>query len=111
MREQHAQNFTEWQLPVIIDICERPADTNENTLCPLCPAEMILSKLQFHLATHLEELALFVLPIYTSDRSQRRRGSDQAGGGSDGSSRMRDLPSLGSFSDTGVVQDTANVSN
>jgi hypothetical protein len=107
MREKHHETFTELQLPVIIDLCERPADPNKNSLCPLCPAEMTLSKLQVHLATHLEELALFVLPVYMSDKSERS-GSNQGGGGNDDPSRMGDLPSLGSFSDAGVVQPVTN---
>lgn len=102
LREKHPETFTELQLPFVIDICERPADQNENSCCPLCPAEMPLSKLQLHLATHLEELALFVLPVYMSDKSQRS-GSNHGEGGNDNSSRMEDLPSLGSFSDAGSV--------
>jgi len=115
MREKHPETFTELQLPVIIDLCERPADPNENSLCPLCPAEMTLSRLQVHLATHLEELSLFVLPVHMSDDPQRR-GSNEGSGGNDDPSRMGDLPSLGSFSDAGVVQfatnnDPARISN
>lgn len=107
MREKHPETFTELQLPVIIDLCERPADPNENSLCPLCPAEMTLSKLQVHLATHLEELSLFVLPVHMSDDSQIR-GSNEGSGGNDNPSRMGDLPSLGSFSDASVVQSATN---
>lgn len=107
MREKHPEAFTELQLPVIIDLCERPADPNENCLCPLCPAEMTLSKLQVHLATHLEELSLFVLPVHMSDGSQRR-GSNEGSGGNDDPSRMEDLPSLGSFSNASAVQPATN---
>jgi hypothetical protein len=107
MREKHPETFTELQLPFIIDLCERPADLSENSLCPLCPAEMTLSKLQVHLATHLEELSLFVLPVHMGDDSQIN-GSTEGSCGNDGPSRMGDLPSLGSFSDAGVVQLATN---
>ena len=107
MRDRHPESFSELQLPVIIDLCERPADPNESAICPLCPAEMALLKLQVHLASHLEELSLFVLPVYMSDQSQTS-GSNQGGCGNDDQSRMEDLPSLGSFSDAGVQLPTNN---
>jgi hypothetical protein len=47
----------------MIDICERPVDDDGDADCPLCLATLALSDLiRVHLVTHLEELALFVLP-------------------------------------------------
>jgi hypothetical protein len=68
MREEHEGEFAELQLPILFDICKRPAELEEVTNCPLCPEISRLSRMQNHLATHLEDLALFVLPIGAGDR-------------------------------------------
>ena len=109
MRSSHPNTFTELQLPVILDICERPADPNSQALCSLCPAEMTLSKLLLHLATHLEELPLFVLPISIDESGKSQKsGSNQGASGID-DSRLGDLPSLGAFSATEMnLPDTDN---
>ncbi|OBT69959.1 hypothetical protein VE03_00652 [Pseudogymnoascus sp. 23342-1-I1] len=54
----------------MVDICERPMDDDEDADCPICLATLSFSALRTHLATHLEELALFVLPCHMEDRSQ-----------------------------------------
>jgi len=76
---KHAGQFPESQLMIMVDICERPMDDDEDADCPICLATLSLSALRAHLATHLEELALFVLPCHMEDRSQDL-GSDKAGG-------------------------------
>ena len=76
---KHAGQFPESQLMIMVDICERPMDDDEDADCPICLATLSLSALRAHLATHLEELALFVLPCHMEDRSQDF-GSDKAGG-------------------------------
>jgi hypothetical protein len=68
MREEHDGKFAELQLPILLDICERPVELEEVTDCPLCPGAFRLSHLQNHLATHLEELALFVLSTDADNR-------------------------------------------
>jgi len=63
----------------MINICEQPVDDSTDADCPLCPVTIPLVRLRVHLGTHLEDLALFVLPINVEDRSQDA-GSDKAEG-------------------------------
>ncbi|KAL8849066.1 MAG: hypothetical protein Q9221_005910 [Calogaya cf. arnoldii] len=42
-------------------MCERAADPNEIETCSLCEQEMNLTALRLHVASHLEDVALFVL--------------------------------------------------
>lgn len=48
--------------------------------CPLCPTAMPLSQLYLHIAQHLEQLALFVLFLYTGETNTEdgSNASDQA---------------------------------
>lgn len=48
-------------------MCERPADPEERASCPLCREEATLGALEAHVASHLEDLALFVLPREADD--------------------------------------------
>lgn len=97
--DTHSGDFPESQLAIMVDICERPLDDNEDADCPICLATLSLSALRIHLATHLEELALFVLPCQMEDRSQDA-GSDRAEGAagkslaSDASGSDNGLPAL-----------------
>ena len=67
LKAHHHGLFSESQLPIVLDMCDRPIDDNEQSLCILCGEEMPLSKLQSHLAMHLEDIALFVLPSSVED--------------------------------------------
>jgi hypothetical protein len=67
---QHSGDFPESQLEIMVAICERPMEDEEDADCPICLATFDLSSLKVHLATHLEELALFALPCYMEDHSQ-----------------------------------------
>ncbi|KAE9372483.1 hypothetical protein N431DRAFT_466728 [Stipitochalara longipes BDJ] len=96
--DMHSGDFPEAQLEIMVEICERPMDDDEGVDCPICFATLALSALRVHLATHLEELALFVLPCHIEDRSQDA-GSDRAEGAgrhlaSDASSSDDELPAL-----------------
>lgn len=62
LEESHSGSWTDKQLPLLLEICERPIDETEIINCPMCPAALYLGKLLDHLAGHLEELSLFVLP-------------------------------------------------
>lgn len=77
--EKHSGQFPESQIKVMADICERPMDDDEDAHCPICLVTLSLSALRIHIAAHLEELALFVLPCHMEDRSQDI-GSDKAEG-------------------------------
>jgi hypothetical protein len=103
MEEQHAGTFNDLQLPVLLDMCERPADPNEKTDCPLCPTTLPVSIVQDHIALHLEELSLFVLPLNTDDTGAEGN-SDKVEMIQSEPNRLEfdDLSSLGSFSDAGV---------
>ncbi|KAL9024804.1 MAG: hypothetical protein Q9180_007803 [Flavoplaca navasiana] len=46
----------------MISMCERAADPDEKDSCALCGQEMNLLALRLHVASHLEDVALFVLP-------------------------------------------------
>ncbi|KFY11671.1 hypothetical protein V491_07104 [Pseudogymnoascus sp. VKM F-3775] len=94
--EKHAGQFPESQIMTMVDISERPMDDDEGADCPICLATLSLSALRIHLATHLEELALFVLPCHMEDRSQHV-GSDKAEG-----TTGRRLASNASGSDDGL---------
>ncbi|KFY93609.1 hypothetical protein V498_04334 [Pseudogymnoascus sp. VKM F-4517 (FW-2822)] len=63
----------------MVDICERPMDDDGDADCPICLATLSFSALRIHLATHLEELALFVLPCHMENWSQDV-GSDKVEG-------------------------------
>jgi hypothetical protein len=111
--DTHSGDFPESQLAIMVDICERPLDDDEGADCLICLATLSLSALRIHLATHLEELALFALPCQMEDRSQDE-GSDRAEGAagkslaSDASGSDNGLPALdfdNSLPDTPHSQD------
>ncbi|OCL12216.1 hypothetical protein AOQ84DRAFT_360834, partial [Glonium stellatum] len=85
LKAHHGELFSESQLPIVLDMCDRPADDSEQSLCVLCGEEMSLSKLQVHLATHMEDIALFVLPSNVDD--------EEADGGSKMSNQAAKLKS------------------
>ena len=94
--DTHSGDFPESQLAIMVDICERPLDDDEDADCLICLATLPLPALRIHLATHLEELALFALPCQMEDRSQDA-GSDRAEGAAG-----KDLASEASGSDNGL---------
>lgn len=83
MRQEHAGTFTENQLPALTTRAERPLQWIPASACPLCDYESVLRRrlpyhgtdpgevepvkvrvpnFRSHLGSHLEQLALFVLP-------------------------------------------------
>jgi hypothetical protein len=67
LQDRHPEMFDGLQLPVLVDICERPNNMDTETECPLCFDVFSLEVLYSHLAAHLEELALFLLPLNPND--------------------------------------------
>ena len=65
---RHSGEFIESQLPVLLDMCERAADPDEKEPCSLCWQQMNLKARRLHVASHLEDIALFVRPL--SNRSE-----------------------------------------
>ncbi len=70
MKKQHADTTTESELSILLDMCERPAASDERDKCPLCLEELALLGLRSHIAAHLEDLALFVLPVGVDENSR-----------------------------------------
>ncbi len=101
----HPGTFTKSQLPVLIGMCERPVDPDERASCPLCGEEATLRALQFDVASHLGDMALFVLPVeiddhntdFDSGHAERPRGNHN---------RLDDdeLSSLGGLSEDEAVE-------
>ena len=60
-------SFTKSQLPFILNLCNRPVEETSTQVCILCGEEMSLVALQGHLAAHMEDLALFVIPLNATD--------------------------------------------
>ena len=73
----HSGKFIESQLPVLLDMCERAADPDEEESCSLCGQQMNLEALRLHVAFHLEDIALFGQP-FPSDRSETDASSGRA---------------------------------
>ena len=67
LKAHHHGLFSESQLRIVLDMCDRPIDDSEQSRCILCGEEMSLSMLKNHLAMHLEDIALFVLPSSVED--------------------------------------------
>lgn len=57
-------------------MCEREIDATELDRCLICLKEMTLFGLQRHLATHMEEIALFVLPYQPQDDENGSNSGD-----------------------------------
>jgi streptogramin lyase len=62
LRTNHAGSWTEQQFSILLDMSEGPLDETQILACPICPNELYLSRLLPHLADHMEEISLFVLP-------------------------------------------------
>lgn len=67
LREVHSDHVLEHQIPVVAEISERVIDEDTILQCSLCPDELFLARLREHTAEHLEELALFVLPMQSGE--------------------------------------------
>ncbi|KAH7368950.1 hypothetical protein B0T11DRAFT_327086 [Plectosphaerella cucumerina] len=80
------------QLSVMLDLCSRQIDTLDprKEPCLICGQEMSLPELQTHLATHMESLAIFVLPSTVEDDGSK---------GSAASVRMANVESTGERGD------------
>ena len=85
---EHSLTFAERQRQALLDFILRPARKNVTAICPLCLREG--EAIRSHLARHVRDLALFVLPRGVSDiaggekSDELRLGADAANGTSDG---------------------------
>jgi hypothetical protein len=64
---KHSSTISERQVSTHADMCEREVNETESDFCLICREGMPTSRLYHHLATHMEELALFVLPLIPDD--------------------------------------------
>ena len=60
LESDHSTAYAPQQLKALIDMCAKPVDKHSLWQCPLCLKEG--QQLRSHLARHLRNLALFVLP-------------------------------------------------
>jgi len=73
---EHSYVVNERQVSTYADMCEREIDDTAPSTCLICSQQMSLSRLHDHLATHMEEIALFVLPL-TPDDDEEEEGEEE----------------------------------
>jgi len=73
---KHFNGLEAHQISTFADMCEREIDATESEQCLICLETMSLFRLQQHLATHMEEIALFVLPSQPQDDEAERSYDD-----------------------------------
>ncbi|RSL99813.1 hypothetical protein CEP52_009470, partial [Fusarium oligoseptatum] len=93
VREHYGESISQGQLGVILDLCDQQDDgmNGEKDECLVCGEELSFLALQRHLATHMEDMALFVLP-------NTQEGQDM--GGTNDSVQAEQLKSRGKPSDS-----------
>ncbi|RWA09194.1 hypothetical protein EKO27_g5903 [Xylaria grammica] len=95
------------QIDMILDLCDRQVDPSNNHTepCILCGKECPLSEWHDHVAAHMEDLSIFVLPAPEDDEGQTEGsiisgGADVLGSNDDSASSVSKASSLG-FSEAG----------
>ena len=75
LRERFGDSTSEARLSILVDLCDRQIDLSESgsEACLLCHEEIDLSRIHDHVGAHMEDIALFVLPIF-----DQGEGSDEA---------------------------------
>ena len=101
MKDCHGELFSNLQLPALLDICERPMEPGRISSCALCYESFSLRKLQSHLASHLEELSLFVLPL-SGNESPKGSQSKVETNRSEQHQHIGSLSSLSKNSESGI---------
>ncbi|KAL6359034.1 hypothetical protein LRP88_09232 [Fusarium phalaenopsidis] len=93
VREHYGESISPAPLGVILDLCNQQDDgmDGEKDQCLVCGEELSFQALQRHLATHMEDMALFVLP-------NTQEGQDV--GGTNDSVQAGNLKSRGKLSDS-----------
>ena len=76
IKNDHFDGLETRQVSIFADMCEREIDATELDKCLICLEKMSLFRLQQHLATHMEEIALFVLPYQPQDDEVERNYDD-----------------------------------
>ena len=78
LKTSHQKASNQQELSVPMEICDRPLDAEAVTGCPFCPLELTLTKLMEHLASHMEDLALFALPRLQNDDDSMNWNEDSS---------------------------------
>ncbi|RTE78989.1 hypothetical protein BHE90_006511 [Fusarium euwallaceae] len=93
VQEHYGESISPAQLGVILDLCDQQDDgmNGEKDECLVCGEELSFQALQRHLATHMEDMALFVLP-------NTQEGQDM--GGTNDSVQAEQLRSRGKSGDS-----------
>lgn len=103
--------FTEAQIAVVVDICERVIVSEQP--CVLCGEKFLPARLQRHLAHHMQQLALFSLPQSMDDSDDDEGGSVAAHASREGSSNESNprstSPDIGSTTSEERVENTYTV--
>jgi hypothetical protein len=60
--KEHSEVIVPIQLQTLIDKCERPIESKQQ--CPFCGVEFSPGGLEGHLASHMQQISLFVLGSY-----------------------------------------------
>ena len=76
LRVEHSENLIETRMSLLLFLSEHPMSETTMEPCPLCPTNLPLTELYTHVAQHLEQLSLFVLPSYAEDSGDSLDGSD-----------------------------------
>lgn len=66
LKSNHSGISTD-QSTILLELSERPLDDGQYMKCTLCPSQMTLSRFFEHLAEHMEEIALFLLPSFIDE--------------------------------------------
>ncbi|OIW26837.1 hypothetical protein CONLIGDRAFT_707345 [Coniochaeta ligniaria NRRL 30616] len=74
--QHYSQPLVPSRLSILLDICNRPVDEISVDSCLICAESMPLSALQAHLAGHMEDIAIFVLPLGVDDDDDDRAFAD-----------------------------------
>ncbi|SPO04609.1 uncharacterized protein DNG_07294 [Cephalotrichum gorgonifer] len=71
LRSHYGESILPFQLGVILDLCNRQVDISddEKEPCLVCGKELSLPSSQKHVAAHMEDIALFVLPSNNEDET------------------------------------------
>jgi len=66
------------QMSIALDLCSRSASETTVDVCVLCGKELMLLELQKHVAAHMQDIALFVLPTTTEEDEEGSLASGEA---------------------------------
>jgi hypothetical protein len=79
VRNTHTTSFSDEQLFAIVSMFEtRVKDPTKNGICPFCPQKLSLTEVRLgrHIADHLAQVALFVLPRASQGNAESSEGEE-----------------------------------